>query len=290
MLEVRFHGRGGQGAVTSAEMIALAAIGEGKYAQAFPSFGPERRGAPVLAFVRVSEDKPIKNRAGIVKPDVVVIQDPGLLRVTDVTVGLKDSGIIVINSRRSSADISADFGGKWPVAAVNASAIARQVLGVNIVNTTMLGSLLKAAPVVKLESLQDPLKHRFGAKSGQNYQSCTKAYNETVVEPKAAAPVKPKLVFPPEKLLTWKELLVGCVVTEPGSTVQYSTGDWRSQKPNWDHKMCMKCGICYLSCPQSCIGQNEEKYFEANYYHCYGCGVCATECPTRAITMAEEVE
>jgi pyruvate ferredoxin oxidoreductase gamma subunit len=271
-------------------MITLAAISEGKYAQGFPSFGPERRGAPVLAFVRVSEDKPIKIRAGITKPDVVVIMDPGLVRITDVTAGLKDSGIIVINTKRPSKDILADFGGKWPVAAVDATSIAREVLGVNIVNTTMLGALLKAVPVVKLESLEKPLEHRFGIRARQNYQSCLKAYDRTVVEKKADIPGKPKLEFPQEKLLTWKDLLPGCVVLEPGSTVQYSTGDWRSQRPVWDFNKCIKCGICYLCCPQSCINQKEDKFFEANYYHCYGCGICAAECWTKAITMVEEVE
>lgn len=290
MLEIRFHGRGGQGAVTSAEMIALAAIAEGKYAQAFPSFGPERRGAPVLAFIRVSEEQPIKIRAGITKPDVIVVMDPGLMRITDVTAGLKDSGIIVINTKRSSKEILAVFGGKWPVATVNASAIAKEILGVNIVNTTMLGSLLKAIPVVKMESLEEPLNHRFGARANQNYQSCLKAYEKTVLENKAESPSKPTVQFAPEKLLTWKDLLPGCVVLEPGSTAQYSTGDWRSQRPVWDFNKCIKCGMCYLSCPQSCIGQKEDKFFEANYYHCYGCGICAAECWPRAINMVEEME
>ena len=89
LLEIRWHGRGGQGAVTSAELVAQAAIIEGKYGQAFPSFGPERRGAPVLAFVRVSNDQPIRNRAEITVPDVVVVLDPGLLSVVNVTAGLK---------------------------------------------------------------------------------------------------------------------------------------------------------------------------------------------------------
>lgn len=290
MLEIRFHGRGGQGAVTSAEMIALAAIGEGKYAQAFPSFGPERRGAPVLAFVRVSEDKPIKIRAGITRPDMVVILDPGLVRITDVTAGLKDDGFIVINTKRSAAEIHDLFGGKWPVVTVNASAIARELLGVNIVNTTMLGAMLKAMTVVKSESLEGPLNHRFGARAKSNSDACKRAYRDAVAKEKSATPQKPKMQFAGEKLLTWKEMLPGCVVTEPGSTVQYSTGDWKSQAPVWDHNRCMKCGICYLVCPQECISQDQEKWFGANLYHCYGCGTCATECPTKAITMVEEGE
>ena len=89
LLEIRWHGRGGQGAVTSAELVAQAAIIEGRFGQAFPSFGPERRGAPVQAFVRVSSNQPIRNRAEITQPDVVVVLDPGLLPVVNVAARIK---------------------------------------------------------------------------------------------------------------------------------------------------------------------------------------------------------
>src|SRR4030066_755338 len=94
MIEIRFHGRGGQGAVTSAEILALAAIGEGRYAQAFPSFGPERRGAPVVAFCRIS-DQPIKIRANIYEPDLVVVLDASLLKIVNVAAGLRQEGILI---------------------------------------------------------------------------------------------------------------------------------------------------------------------------------------------------
>ena len=104
MIEVRFHGRGGQGAVTSAELIALAAIAEGKYGQAFPSFGPERRGAPVLSFVRVSDEQ-IRVRSGILRPDVVVVLDPALITVGNALSGLKEGGRIIINTKKSIDEI-----------------------------------------------------------------------------------------------------------------------------------------------------------------------------------------
>ncbi len=90
--------------------------------------------------------------------------------------------------------------------------------------------------------------------------------------------------------LTWKDLPPGSVVTEPGSASQYKTGDWRSQQPVWDFKKCIKCGICYIFCPEGCIAQNKEGYFEADLYYSKGCGICATECWTQAISMAEEEE
>src|SRR5512139_1322392 len=113
MIEIRWHGRGGQGAVTSVEMLALAAIEEGKYAQGFPSFGPERRGAPVVAFNRVNASKPIRNRSAIVSPDVVVVLDPGLRKVVDVTAGLKQNGVLILNTDRSIDEVKAEIAGSW---------------------------------------------------------------------------------------------------------------------------------------------------------------------------------
>jgi len=142
ILEVRWHGRGGLGAVTSAELVARAAISEGKYAQSFPSFGPERRGAPVLAFLRIS-DESIKTRTVIYEPDIAVVLDPTLLRAVDVASGLKDNGKLIINSRKSPEQLKSEFGYKWPVAAVNATKIAGETIGMPITNTAMIGALLK---------------------------------------------------------------------------------------------------------------------------------------------------
>jgi len=91
-----------------------------------------------------------------------------------------------------------------------------------------------------------------------------------------------------ESELTWKDLEIGCIVTEPGSTREYRTGDWRSQKPTYDFTKCIKCGVCQLYCPEGCIQQNAEGYFQANLFWCKGCGICSKECPTKVITMVNE--
>ncbi|MFC1965367.1 pyruvate ferredoxin oxidoreductase subunit gamma [Chloroflexota bacterium] len=182
LIEIRWHGRGGQGAVTSAELLAVAAIDEGKYAQAFPSFGPERRGAPVMAFDRISEKEPIRIRAEIAEPDVVVVLDPSLLRIVDVTSGLKGGGTLIINTKRPLSDIESDVGTKWRLAVIDATKIAREVLGVPIVNTTMLGALLRATDVVKPESLTEPLEHRFGRLGARNIETMKRAFDETVLK------------------------------------------------------------------------------------------------------------
>ena len=182
LIEIRWHGRGGQGAVTSAELVAQAAISEGKYAQAFPSFGPERRGAPVLAFVRISNQEPIRIRAEIAQPDVVVVLDPGLLSIVNVVSGLKENGMLVINTRKSFEDIEAQFKTKCKLAKVDATAIAREILGVPITNTTMIGALIRATGVVELESLFEPLRQRFARLAERNINAMRKAYDETQVK------------------------------------------------------------------------------------------------------------
>ena len=90
--------------------------------------------------------------------------------------------------------------------------------------------------------------------------------------------------------LTWRDIEIGSIAIEPGSARQYRTGDWRSQRPTYDFSKCIKCGICYIFCPEGCIGQNDEGYFEADLYYCKGCGICAKECPTKVIAMVEEKE
>jgi pyruvate ferredoxin oxidoreductase gamma subunit len=180
MIEIRLHGRGGQGAVTSAELLALAAIKEGKYAQAFPSFGPERRGAPVVAFCRIS-DKGILLRAVIHRPDVVVVLDPSILRLVDVGNGLKAEGVLVTNTRFSPEEIKKELGLKSRVATVDANRIAQEELGLAITNTTMLGALLKASEVVDKGAMIEPLQERFGRLAERNIKAFERAYKETKI-------------------------------------------------------------------------------------------------------------
>ncbi len=94
----------------------------------------------------------------------------------------------------------------------------------------------------------------------------------------------------PENEITWKDLEVGFIVTEPGNASQYRTGDWRSQRPIFDNSKCNKCGLCYIFCPEGCFERNAEGYAEDNLFYCKGCGICATECRRKAITMVEEEE
>jgi pyruvate ferredoxin oxidoreductase gamma subunit len=180
MKEIVVYGRGGQGGVTLAELVAHAAIHEGKHAQSMPSFGPERRGAPVLAFLRVNDTERIKIRTEIAEPDVLVVLDPGLLAVGDVVARLKPEGTAVINTKKSHAEMKTALGVKT-VATVDAMGIAREVLGLSIVNTSMLGALIKATKLVALPSLEEPMNTRFGKVATKNIEAMQRAFEETVV-------------------------------------------------------------------------------------------------------------
>jgi pyruvate ferredoxin oxidoreductase gamma subunit len=136
----------------------------------------------VLAFVRVDSKEPIRVRAEITRPDVVVVLDPGLLSIVNVISGLKPNGLLVINTKKSFKEIAALFKTRCRMARVDATAIAREILGVPITNTTMVGALIKATGVVELESVVEPLKNRFGRIADRNINAMKKAYEDTEVK------------------------------------------------------------------------------------------------------------
>lgn len=178
MKEIRFHGRGGQGAAVASTMIADAIFSEGKEVQSFPMFGVERRGAPVAAFIRV-DDKPIRVRAEITDPDFVLVLDPTLTEAVDVTAGVGPDGIIVVNSPLSADEL--DLKGDFKVITVDGTTIAvENGLGTRlapIVNTTMLGAFAKASGVVSLDAVCASIKKYFP--KGKNVEAATAAYNGT---------------------------------------------------------------------------------------------------------------
>ncbi|MEE8167378.1 MAG: pyruvate ferredoxin oxidoreductase subunit gamma [Candidatus Hydrothermarchaeales archaeon] len=174
MKEIRFHGRGGQGVVTAAEILAVSAFYDGKYSQAFPVFGTERRGAPVTAFSRI-DDEFIRIRSQIYEPDYIVVQDPSLLDVIDVAEGLKSDGKIIVNTEKSPKKLGLKI--KAEIRTINATKIALEELGRPIVNTTMLGAFVALTKEVSLESLEKAVSRRFPEKlASKNLKAVQAAY------------------------------------------------------------------------------------------------------------------
>jgi len=181
--EVRWHGRGGQGAWTASELFAKAAVHEGKYIQSFPEFGPERMGAPLRAFTRIS-DKPINLHCAIYTPNVAVVLDPTLLKAVPVTEGLPEDGILVVNTRESPVEVRKQLnltGRKvWTIPATD---IAVKIIGKPITNTAMLGTVARAVTIVSLESIEKAVKERFPLKIAEkNVQVIKIAYKEAKSE------------------------------------------------------------------------------------------------------------
>lgn len=161
LLEIRWHARGGQGAKTASTLLAESALSAGKYVQGFPEYGPERMGAPILAFNRIGDD-PITIHSNVENPDVVMVLDPSLLGSVDVTHGLKDDGVVIINTTASPSELKEKLGTKTKVATVDASGISVASIGRDIPNTPMMGALLKVREFLPFEGFMEQMKEDLG--------------------------------------------------------------------------------------------------------------------------------
>lgn len=181
MIEIRFHGRGGQGAVIASEMVAVAAASEGYDVSAFPYFGVERRGAPVTAFTRLDR-KPIRTKCQIYEPDYVVILDTALLEVVDVLAGLKENGVVLVNTDRTPAEMKEVLKTDRKVVTVDATGIAiRNRLGSTaspIVNTAIVGAFARTSGLFSIESAKKSIMDLAPVKKENNAQAAEDAYNE----------------------------------------------------------------------------------------------------------------
>lgn len=278
----------------AAQTLAEAAVNEGNYAVAFPFFGAERRGAPVLAFTRI-DSKKIFSKTQVYNPDCVVVLDDSLLDTIDVVSGLKPEGIAVINSKEKPGDI--DLGKIINTATVDAVSIALEILKAPITNTAILGAFAKATGVVKIESLEESIKRKFGEKLGEktgekNALAARTAYEKTVMGESRG--IK-KLEARKQWLPTYQEMPVGGSLIEgktdagligPGSFIENKVSGWATYRPLRDREKCVMCLLCWFYCPEGTIHRISNKGdLMTNYDYCKGCGVCANECPVDAIKM-----
>ena len=179
LYEIRFHGRGGQGAWTASLLLAQAGLMEGKQIQSFPAFGPERAGAPMTAYTRISE-KPIQLHSSVYEPDMVVVLDPTLLGPA-VAEGLKKDSKIIVNTTETATVVKKKLGVDNETWVVDATGMAMRIMGVNITNTVLLGAVVKASGAVKLDSVLAVVKERFQGKvRDQNLEVVEAAYKEAV--------------------------------------------------------------------------------------------------------------
>jgi pyruvate ferredoxin oxidoreductase gamma subunit len=183
LIEVRWHGRGGQGAVTASKLLATSALAEDNYIQAFPEYGPERMGAPIQSFTRISKT-PIKIHCHVTHPNIVVVLDSTLLRAVDVTEGLAENGVLIINSEESAVEARKRLNLKGrKVYTVDASKIAQETIGRPLPNTPLIGALIKATGLLNLDNvltdIEDKFKKKFSSKMVEdNINAIKRAYQE----------------------------------------------------------------------------------------------------------------
>lgn len=250
--------------MTASRLLATAAFLEDKHSQSIPMYGTERRGAPVTAFVRIGEkDKMV--RSLIHEPDYVVVLDSLLRKTVNITEGLKDDGMLILNSSVPPEEI--ELLKPYKVATVDATGIALETLGRPITNTAILGAFVKATGEIGLESVIEAVKQQWKGTLGEiNVKAVEAAYEATEVgDPK----------------------IVAEVVGEKAPAG--SRADWRTFRPVVDLEKCTGCRLCWVYCPEHCIEMVDDKSV-IDYAYCKGCGICVEECPVGAIEMKSESE
>ena len=271
-LEIRFHGRGGQGVVTASRIVAEAAHLDGYYSQSMPFFGAERRGAPVVSFSRIS-DNPIYRTSQIYNPDIIVVFDPMLLNLPNVPRGVKNA---IINSEEPLKVAK-------NVVFVNATKIAIKyglfTSGMVVPNIPMIGALLRSDIPISYETMEEVIERWFGEESRMvsSFKEGYRMAKRVEIEERMDAKTK----FESKKIEK-----VELPISFPKAGVSGKTGLWRIVNPVLNFEKCNKCMVCWLYCPESAIKANNG--IEIDYDYCKGCMVCKEVCPKGAID-AEEV-
>ncbi|HTT26589.1 MAG TPA: 2-oxoacid:acceptor oxidoreductase family protein [Thermoplasmata archaeon] len=283
MIEIRFHGRGGQGAVVASELLAHAAFLDGRVPQSFPFFGVERRGAPVTAFTRI-DDRPIGLRTSITAPDIVVVLETGLLESQPVFVGIKASGLVLVNRPGPPEELRGVEGVRRSSVDATGIAVAHGLGSATlpIVNTAMLGALAGASGVVSLKALEAAILAHVPARREENRAAARDGFAS--VRSAAPLPVAPRAA--PPIAAGGRSLPEGPMAERPTTTLR--TASWRTLKPVIHLAGCTRCNFCWKFCPDVAIGFDAEGYPVVDLDHCKGCGICAEECPPKVIEMVAE--
>ena len=294
MKEIRLHGRGGQGVVKASQIIVTAAVEGGRQGQFIPFFGVERKGSPVFGYLRLSENE-IRRKTQIYEPDMLVIMDDSLVGMEATYSGLKEGGMIIINSTKSREELAVPPQA-GDVAIVDATGISEDLFGRNIPNTAMLGAFVKATGLVDKDLLFRAIGERFGE---ANIAAAERAYEEVVIVPAGAQAQADAVKESAAAEAGAKEEAEESAydpsrrehITPKGDTGMYvlDTASWRVFRPVMDKEKCIECGLCMAYCPVDSVISDGACY-TITYDFCKGCGLCAKECPKGAISMQPEAD
>ncbi len=310
-IETVWLGRGGQGIVTATYIVANASIIDGFHALANPEFGAERRGAPVKAFLTIDKE-PIEDQEPVKTPDVVVVFDDKLIGLMRFVIdAVKPGGFVIINTAKSPEDVKKLVGrNDVHLVLLDAVGIALKHVGLPVPNGPLAGAFSKVMGFPRLESIKSAFEAQLGKAVEENFAATKEAYETAVVippevveksaVPKAAIPTFSAFLTGPYELVGWTEASRAAAVF-PGSSLTYTTGGWRLEKPVIDHSKCIMCRKCWLYCPDDAVVEAwreaqgprgrvfRMKVIDFDFQYCKGCGVCADVCPTGAIKMVREI-
>ena len=294
MIRIRFHGRGGQGAKVASRVLGSAAFYEGYYAQDFPLYGAERRGAPIAAFTRIS-DEPILERGVISEPDIVIIMDETLLNdpIAMPLSGVNEDCVVFINTTLVSEKAKARYKISANVITLDLTKIGIDMLGAPVLSA-LAGSIGARVSGLSTDSLKKAVEKEISdiitdnTLIKKNIDAALFCFNaispiETAKtasaqkgSPVISVPFEPALISSP-------------AINAKANTPLRKTGNWRLFKPVWDHEKCTKCMMCIVSCPDGCISVNPAGLPNTSYDNCKGCLICVEVCPSDAIEAVREV-
>jgi pyruvate ferredoxin oxidoreductase gamma subunit len=298
MIEVRFHGRGGQGAKLASRILGRAGFLSGLQVQDFALFGAERRGTPVVSFTRLS-DEPIDQRGYVDQPNLVVVMDHSLLSEAQGQVfhGVHRATPLLVNAapERFAATVN-----QLPEAiyhAVDLSEIARQWIGNAFVSAAAAAIAAKSIRAVTLKALEDAVRieiAEFGlaaAEIAKNIAAARLAYERAPIIELAAPPPfeRDREAIPDTPPYLATPQFAGPTIRRRGGAALRQTGNWRVERPVIELGKCKRCFLCYLYCPEAAMKLDAENFPHVDYDHCKGCMICYEECPTDAISRRLEV-
>lgn len=265
VIGIRIHGRGGQGGVTASRLLATAAYYDGKFSQAIPMYGTERRGAPVTAYVRV-DDVRVRERELVHTPEIVMVLDPLLSTRQTMADDMAEDGLLLLNTAYPPEEVKT--GGNIRVATVNATSIALETLRRPITNTAILGAFAKAVGWPKLESIEKAIRKQFSGRiADMNIEAIKRSYDECS-----------EVIPAPVKTAGESE-----AIAVGGYGVLKDVSSWRVFQPVIDMDKCIGCKNCWIYCPETAIKWTDEDKPEIEWRKCKGCGICVNECPVEAI-------
>ncbi len=298
MIEVRFHGRGGQGAKIASRILGRSGFLAGLYGQDFALFGAERRGAPVVSCTRLGE-QPIETRGYIDTPTLVVLLDPSLLKEAPEQIfhGVHAITPFFINGNANDSGIPIQEMPAANFVFIDLSTICRRVMGRAFVSAAAAAVAVKSIRTIPLEALIEAARIEF-TDFGMTRELIEK--NETAArEVYALAPtvvlssryVEPKQVAPALESIPYLNTVpfITPAIRRGASAALRHTGSWRVERPEIELGKCKRCFLCYLYCPDAAIQLDDENYPHLDYDHCKGCMICFAECPTEAIARRVEV-